>query len=226
MYHSLGAGGIQGAAITAVLNLQENKSTSIQNIVLGSWQGWGPFSFAYILCSWHLKNIYIQEETWSLIFHASSSGKMIKCPNANKKQRLQPSRREICIALPGEYTTDIIYKTNITFGSIPRFLCVLNTSLTCKYERVCPLSSQKMQDTVGRFNGLMVFSMRAREQMNSDVIFTAIQSSVLSWPICLSLSKNFGIEQSALTGQLVNLLVFITYQIQQLAWCRFGPVAV
>lgn len=48
MYHSLGAGGIQRAAITAVLNLQENKSTSIQNIVLGSWQSWGPFSFAYI----------------------------------------------------------------------------------------------------------------------------------------------------------------------------------
>lgn len=36
MYHLLGAGGIQGAAIKAVLNLQENKSTSIQNIVLGS----------------------------------------------------------------------------------------------------------------------------------------------------------------------------------------------
>lgn len=36
MYHLLGVGGIQGAAIKAMLNLQENKSTGIHNIVLGS----------------------------------------------------------------------------------------------------------------------------------------------------------------------------------------------
>lgn len=142
--------------------------------------------FCLRLCSWHLKNCS-EKNTYkrkhgASFFMLQLQGRWLSVQMQTKSTGCSPGigkspafQRQYCLTRRKHYWHHKQNKHN--FWKYPLILFVFYIPLlTWKYERVSHVSSQKMQDRVGSFNGLMVFSMGDREQMNSDVISTAVQS--------------------------------------------------